>query len=523
MPDLPRTTPLLALVLLAAPASGQQEMELRGILRDFHASHDDFDVTASAGFGHYAGTVDLTLGAGFSPGLTSGFYVMSQWTDTDGRNIAPHLMMNNADLNGPLFLVNGEITVTQGTLDSLNDYGTTIVVTNSTATGAVTLINHANIIGDVYVGAGGSPSNVCSIDGSSSVTGVTQALGSPILMPVVDEPASMPPSAGNYVFTTETVSTDRHYNDVLIKKNHTVTINGDVRILVDGNFAMGSLARLDIGPDSTLELCVKGDVTMAQNSAINENTQDPNLLMFKIIGSRNIHFSNRNRVYGTLRASQAHLTMENHSLLGGSIAVETLTVNNNAVGSGDGSGSVTTLGCGLFDDDPGEQGVTSTGGISTPGSFGEWFADLLGVNLSAFHTITFLNDGAGVWEYLDDGFYPADNRLFGNDGDAHNHYFTYEVRAWGTFESCAGQFIEFEGGDGVWLYINGTLVLDLGGVQANALQLIELDRLGLADGATIDVHLFYANRNAAGSVFRMRTNIDLTTAYSDATASAVFD
>ena len=50
---------------------------------------------------------------------------------------------------------------------------------------------------------------------------------------------------------------------------------------------------------------------------------------------------------------------------------------------------------------------------------------------------------------------------------------------------------------------------DLGGVQALTPQRIDLDRVGLADGATYRVRLFYAQRQNVISSFRFRTNVVL--------------
>jgi fibro-slime domain-containing protein len=156
-------------------------------------------------------------------------------------------------------------------------------------------------------------------------------------------------------------------------------------------------------------------------------------------------------------------------------------------------------------------------------SFAEWFADDPRVNLSAGHDLVLTRDPEGVWEYLDDAFYPADGTLLGNEGEEHNDFFTYELRAWGTYDASAGQFVEFRGGDGMWLYINGLLVLDLGGTQTNVRQRFDLDRLGLEDGELLDVRVFWANRSQKGSTFRLRTNLDIQTALLGAGSSGPFD
>ena len=54
------------------------------------------------------------------------------------------------------------------------------------------------------------------------------------------------------------------------------------------------------------------------------------------------------------------------------------------------------------------------------------------------------------------------------------------------------------------------LVIDLGGIAANTLQTIELDRLGwLVDGEDARIQIFYANRNKPKCNLRIETSMAL--------------
>ncbi|MHC5024035.1 MAG: fibro-slime domain-containing protein [Planctomycetota bacterium] len=158
-------------------------------------------------------------------------------------------------------------------------------------------------------------------------------------------------------------------------------------------------------------------------------------------------------------------------------------------------------------DTAGLVGPSSDGGISTTESFDDWFTDVLGVNVSSYHTINMVKDGSGVYEYSNLAFYPIDDQLFGNEGGPHNSFFTYVIEAEFTYEECTGQFFEFLGGDGAWLYLGGKLALDLGGMASNSGQYIELDRMCLQDGQNYSFHFFYANRQTFLSEFTLRTNV----------------
>jgi fibro-slime domain-containing protein len=153
--------------------------------------------------------------------------------------------------------------------------------------------------------------------------------------------------------------------------------------------------------------------------------------------------------------------------------------------------------------------LDASGGIASAETFAEWFSAVMGTNVGLMHAITLTDDGTGVFELVTDEFYPIDGRGFGNEGQPHNDHFTYMVPASFTFEACAGQFIEFEGDDDMWLFVDGALAIDLGGVRPGTSQILEMDRLGLADGADYDLVFFHARRQAGSARFNLRTNIPL--------------
>ena len=142
-------------------------------------------------------------------------------------------------------------------------------------------------------------------------------------------------------------------------------------------------------------------------------------------------------------------------------------------------------------------------------TLGQRFTDVPGRNMSAPHPITLSRDGAGVYTYVTEEFHPIDDRLFGNQGDGHNHYFTYSLSAKFVYKAGWQQFVQFSGGDGAWLYIDDQLAIDLGGVRTGVDQYVSLDRLGLTDGQTYSMRLFYAQRDSMSSAFRLRTTLDL--------------
>ena len=63
----------------------------------------------------------------------------------------------------------------------------------------------------------------------------------------------------------------------------------------------------------------------------------------------------------------------------------------------------------------------------------------------------------------------------------------------------------------------------LGNLLPGTEQLVEMDRLGLLDGEVHQVHFFFANRQASGSRFNVRTNIAFWSDAAGLVASGPFD
>ncbi|MBC8203556.1 MAG: fibro-slime domain-containing protein [Planctomycetes bacterium] len=165
----------------------------------------------------------------------------------------------------------------------------------------------------------------------------------------------------------------------------------------------------------------------------------------------------------------------------------------------------------------------STGGIQSENSFNQWYNDVEGVNISIPLSITLVlqDDGSYVFDDSDDplyqslgGFFPIENQGWGNPGGSpdRNFHFTFELHTEFTYDAEGAQYFSFLGDDDVWVFIDGQLVIDLGGVHSATAQGIDLTRLGLADGETYALDFFFAERHRTESNFRFQTNLQLETA-----------
>jgi fibro-slime domain-containing protein len=152
-------------------------------------------------------------------------------------------------------------------------------------------------------------------------------------------------------------------------------------------------------------------------------------------------------------------------------------------------------------------GRTAT--TSGAANFNQWYRDTPGVNQSLEYTFQFVERDRGVLTFDSQEFFPVDNQLFGNEGQAHNFSFTSELHT--DFAYRGGEVFTFAGDDDLWVFINGRLAIDLGGVHPAQTESFDLDAraasFGLAVGGTYPLDLFQAERHAANSTFRVDTTL----------------
>lgn len=181
-------------------------------------------------------------------------------------------------------------------------------------------------------------------------------------------------------------------------------------------------------------------------------------------------------------------------------------------------------------DRKGDMGSADTGGVTSAESFNQWFRDVPGVNISRPLTITLKRQADGAYVFDDtlddnypDGFFPINGELFGNTpGWDRNFHFTYELHTKFVYDETGRQFFKFIGDDDVFVFIDGKLVIDLGGVHAAQEQFVDLSRLCLEHGKEYRLSFFFAERHTTQSNFRIETNLPLESLHVP-TVTAMFD
>ncbi|NLD49329.1 MAG: fibro-slime domain-containing protein, partial [Clostridiaceae bacterium] len=136
--------------------------------------------------------------------------------------------------------------------------------------------------------------------------------------------------------------------------------------------------------------------------------------------------------------------------------------------------------------------------ITSEESFYDWYHDTP-KNVNIPYSMVFNKSGEDYIfdSTLTDGFFPINNMGFGNYQDNKNYHFTLELHA--KFVYKPGQVFSIAGDDDLWLFVNGKIVGDMGGIHKTQDMTVNLDDhamdLGLVPDGVYALDVFFAERH----------------------------
>ncbi len=160
------------------------------------------------------------------------------------------------------------------------------------------------------------------------------------------------------------------------------------------------------------------------------------------------------------------------------------------------------------DNEPELLSVGSPQTVGSAASFSDWYHDRPGVNEVVLgKTLTLVKQPDDSYVYDNSAFFLLDGLGFGNTpGQPHNFHFTSEIRYYFTFKG--GEVLDFRGDDDVFVFINGKLAVDIGGVHGAEAGSVTLDpgtaaTLGLTANGMYELDVFQAERHTTESNYKL--------------------
>ena len=201
----------------------------------------------------------------------------------------------------------------------------------------ITMNSNIKIWGDASPG----PSGTVSGSKLMNITGSTTPMATTISLPDV----VVPSIALSGVFSGNSQALAKglyHYANLQLNSNQTLTINGPATIVCD-NFKLKSNSKVVVNAtEGPVQFYVVDDFVLNQNTSIYSTTYDPQDVTFKLLSdnvldpgidvdfdSDLIGFDSNSKLYGTMYAPEAAITINSNFELFGALVARRVDLNSN--------------------------------------------------------------------------------------------------------------------------------------------------------------------------------------------------